>query len=395
MCFPISAKQPETEATGETNLLPQNSDTLWPIFIAFLVIALVVALIDLVILWRWIAFQNRLNRAIAQYGCVYDESPPEGWTPPGLPPLITEEPYPVSIGETPDILSAPTTLEDRDREVTEDTSIEPPPPPPEPVIVPRPFAKTWSLVHPFLGFQFVLLMANTLAAIPVLVAIPFLPGGLVALSKPNSEAMKMLIIVATIFGLFVQNGLFVGVVGFFLKQYRLAWQSIGLGRPTRNQILLGLGIGVAMFTLASGAESLLYALAEKLLSPRALENLKELSDSFNAATLYLQLPNPVMKVLFAIGGAVAAPIGEEIFFRGLLFNTLRIRYNLKLAIVVSSLAFALVHASPLAVVVIFPMGMLLAYVYHRTHSLWVTIVIHAVNNGLSFLLLSLLPPSGH
>jgi len=55
--------------------------------------------------------------------------------------------------------------------------------------------------------------------------------------------------------------------------------------------------------------------------------------------------------------------------------------------VVSALAFALIHVSPLGVVLIFPMGVLLAYVYERTQSLWVPILMHAVNNGIGVLLI--------
>ena len=42
-----------------------------------------------------------------------------------------------------------------------------------------------------------------------------------------------------------------------------------------------------------------------------------------------------------------------------------------------------------------PMGMALAYVYERTRSLWVTILMHAVNNGIAFLLLWAAPHLGH
>jgi hypothetical protein len=101
-----------------------------------------------------------------------------------------------------------------------------------------------------------------------------------------------------------------------------------------------------------------------------------------------------LKVLFALAGAVAAPIGEEIFFRGFLYNALKRRLSIPAAIVISGLVFAMAHFGPLAVIVIFPMGMVLAYVYERTRSLWVTIAMHATNNGLAFVLALAFPHLG-
>ncbi len=53
----------------------------------------------------------------------------------------------------------------------------------------------------------------------------------------------------------------------------------------------------------------------------------------------------------------------------------------------SGLIFALIHFSPLGLIPIWLMGMLLAYVYERTQSLWVTILMHGINNGAIFVLL--------
>jgi membrane protease YdiL (CAAX protease family) len=250
------------------------------------------------------------------------------------------------------------------------------------------------VVDPFLGFQVVLVVASVLALLTGVVIAPFLPGGFGALTDQASEGFKIFIACTVIFGLFVQNGLFVGVVGYYLQRYGVHWRDIGLGRLTRNQLLLGLGLGLAMFAVASVAEHFLTIVLERTLPQRVLEFLKSVGESVTAGAQFLKLPGPVAQLLFAIGGAVAAPIGEEVYFRGFLFNALRVRHTRTLALVVSALAFALVHASPVAILIIFPMGILLAYVYERTQSLWVTILMHAVNNGMSFLLLALFPESG-
>lgn len=353
-------------------MLPQNVSDLSPLILAILLIVLAVLIADFVLLLRWIGYQRRLSRAIAQYGSA------------------TTEPQPVALGEN---LSYPQSeTPEQETAPTQETTLAEAAPA-IPYIAP-PFAKTWSLVHPFLAFQFVFVAANLLALVVAIFLMPLVPGGLQALAVASSPASKWLMAVTMIVELFVQNWLFVGVTSHMLKRYGTSLQRIGLNRISPKMVAFGLGAGLLLFLFAAGAENLLSALLARLISTKNLETLKNLGSSVNAAVMFTEMPGSGMKALFAIAGAIAAPIGEEVFFRGFLYNALRIRLNVKLAIILSGLAFALIHASPLAVIVIFPMGMLLAYIYERTRSLWVTIIIHAVNNGLSFLILSLYPHLG-
>ena len=106
-------------------------------------------------------------------------------------------------------------------------------------------------------------------------------------------------------------------------------------------------------------------------------------------------------LLFALLGTLAAPIGEEFFFRGLVYNALKGKLQKRLrdmwrgmkaktaAMVGSALLFALLHVSPLNLLPIFVMGLAFAYVYERTGSLWIAILMHAVNNGAVFVMLAL------
>jgi membrane protease YdiL (CAAX protease family) len=78
------------------------------------------------------------------------------------------------------------------------------------------------------------------------------------------------------------------------------------------------------------------------------------------------------------------PIGEEVFFRGFIFSTLR-RWGWAWAVTLSSLLFAAVH---LQVVHFFPillLGVVLAVLYQRTGSLVASIAVHGVNNLIAAL----------
>jgi membrane protease YdiL (CAAX protease family) len=85
---------------------------------------------------------------------------------------------------------------------------------------------------------------------------------------------------------------------------------------------------------------------------------------------------------------VAAPITEEIFFRGFIFGGLRRSMPFLLAAVVSAGIWGLFHftgpGSWGVVLQLSIFGVALAWVYERTGSIWPTIAIHAINNALAF-----------
>jgi membrane protease YdiL (CAAX protease family) len=92
--------------------------------------------------------------------------------------------------------------------------------------------------------------------------------------------------------------------------------------------------------------------------------------------------------LVALGLLVvlAAPVSEEVFFRGFLFGGLRGRISFWPAAVISGLLFGLVHlpGGPLQVPPLAVFGILLAWLYERTGSLGPPILMHTIQNAISF-----------
>ena len=84
-------------------------------------------------------------------------------------------------------------------------------------------------------------------------------------------------------------------------------------------------------------------------------------------------------------GGVIAPLAEEIFFRGFLHAGLRSRWGVPLGALLSSLIFGLVHFAPGVFLGIFLMGLVLAYLYERSGSLWPCILLHGAINSLGFI----------
>ncbi len=87
---------------------------------------------------------------------------------------------------------------------------------------------------------------------------------------------------------------------------------------------------------------------------------------------------------------VAAPVLEEIFFRGLVLERLSRRWSGAAAVLVSSAFFGLVHTPILPQMVnAFVIAVVMGYIYLQTRSLVPVIAIHAINNGLAYLTLEL------
>lgn len=148
-------------------------------------------------------------------------------------------------------------------------------------------------------------------------------------------------------------------------------QLLGPVRSTGRHVLAGVGHGVVGFLGAVvGLGSLLQLIADRMgiELPPVQQQLDELAR------------NPETLPYLAVAVIATAPIGEELFFRGMLLQSLRRRLSPWPAIAVSALAFALVHLEPLAMLIVFPLGMYLGWIFHRSGTLLVPVVAHATFN---------------
>ena len=84
--------------------------------------------------------------------------------------------------------------------------------------------------------------------------------------------------------------------------------------------------------------------------------------------------------------AIFAPIFEEWLCRGMVLRGLLTKMKPVWAIVISALFFAVIHANPWQALNAFLIGLVMGYVYYKTGSLLLTMIIHFVNNGTSVIL---------
>lgn len=87
---------------------------------------------------------------------------------------------------------------------------------------------------------------------------------------------------------------------------------------------------------------------------------------------------------------VIAPITEELLFRGLILRGLLSRYSVRKSLIVSAILFGAIHVNPWQFVGTTIMGLLFAWWFVQTRSLFPCIFGHALNNAMHLILLNML-----
>lgn len=158
---------------------------------------------------------------------------------------------------------------------------------------------------------------------------------------------------------------------------------VGLKPPSVRDVGAGLiyGVGgalVLMFAVGSLLQALVHALDMRI--PPLQQDLHQLATG-SAAPLAILLIVTV------------APIAEELFFRGMLFQAFERRLGVWSSAALSAAVFSAVHVEPdplasvIIVVPIFLFGMYLALIFRRRGTIITPVIAHMLFNGLGVLLI--------
>ena len=168
--------------------------------------------------------------------------------------------------------------------------------------------------------------------------------------------------------------LFVGAARVASRQrFRTFAQFTGLNRFDFDRMWIP-GLAVAVVYLLIGG----YLRAVDASSFEALKGQPAVLDATSRDGIALGL--------YGITTVVAAPLGEEIFYRGFLFGGLA-SWGFWPAAAVSSGLFALSHLDAATLIPFTLVGITLCWLYWRSGSLWDAIAFHMMFNLLSFILL--------
>ena len=164
---------------------------------------------------------------------------------------------------------------------------------------------------------------------------------------------------------------------FGLRRYNVPASFLGFKRTSAASAFWLPVVALSIGLTATGV----YALAMKALGIDMLvpnQNLEEIG----ALDGFARVPT------FAIVGLLA-PFGEEVFFRGFLLAALVPIIGGLRGALVSSAIFSVAHLNVGTLFPIFAMGMLLAWLYLRTGSIWPAFVAHAAQNLLALIFLAI------
>jgi hypothetical protein len=105
------------------------------------------------------------------------------------------------------------------------------------------------------------------------------------------------------------------------------------------------------------------------------------ADNPGLLDLLYEVGNPV---IFFMATNLAAPIIEEVIFRGIVLERLRkIKMNIWAALVIQALIFAAFHIGGVQMTYTFFLGIILGLVYLWSGSVWAAIIVHFVFNVMS------------
>ena len=99
------------------------------------------------------------------------------------------------------------------------------------------------------------------------------------------------------------------------------------------------------------------------------------------ATMKELLHAPFWITLISV--SVFAPLFEEWLCRGIVLRSLLTKYSPATAIIVSAVFFAIFHFNPWQAIRAFILGLLFGYVYYKTGSLKLTMLMHCANNTMA------------
>lgn len=134
------------------------------------------------------------------------------------------------------------------------------------------------------------------------------------------------------------------------------------------------------------------AVAAGLLNQPAVSLLEQAAHTFLPQALVAQFDakNQMLERIFAqhrfgmiATVAIAAPLAEELFFRGFAQPAFSRSLGWAGAALLSGALFAFIHLDPVGFLGLWEIGVLLAVLRHASGSLWPSIAAHAVNNAVA------------
>lgn len=161
-----------------------------------------------------------------------------------------------------------------------------------------------------------------------------------------------------------------GVGGVVATRRHLSAGSVGLRPVGARWLLIGAGLGLLGWFLTRGVVLAYFRVTGDTTNPQA-------------GLVSAAQGTSVQFALTLLVAGLAVPFGEELLFRGVFYTWLR-RWGIAVAMVGSASIFGLNHGLNVVLPATVVLGLLLAFAYERSGSIWPAVVGHVLYNLLVF-----------
>lgn len=206
----------------------------------------------------------------------------------------------------------------------------------------------------------------------VLVLIPFFVEFL--LKQYLTEILQNELYFGTLIGLIMSILFILGVYFIAINPKKLSWKEVGFRKFPKSYWGYVIGWTIAL-------------IIGSILLSYIMDWIFDIGTN-NSKTESLQTRLTTISIIIAfVSASVISPIYEEIFYRGFLYRWFRSKYGLPAGMLISSSIFMVVHIPTFnSLPYTFLCGLVFAWTYEKTRSIYPPMIIHGTFNGLSILL---------
>ncbi|HEX2029649.1 MAG TPA: type II CAAX endopeptidase family protein, partial [Nitriliruptorales bacterium] len=235
---------------------------------------------------------------------------------------------------------------------------------------PRAFAVPWTWRD---GLALILIVLGTVVVLSIV-------AGVLGLDTRSDAAVLGFAVVS-------QAAVLTVAYGYLRGRDAWTWRLLGPVRPEPRHAAIGVGIGASGWLLVTATLVLLTTALDPEEVPRQ-ETIERVAEG-----------GPVTVLFGVLAAVLLAPLVEELIYRAVLFQALRARLGALPAIGISSFVWASMHlelfvdpegtfraSGLIGVLGLVLLGFWLAGAFHRTGSLVVPVVGHAVFNAIALTL---------
>lgn len=228
----------------------------------------------------------------------------------------------------------------------------------------HPVMQIWRLIYPILihlGISMAVSIAFSMFFIWKVISGTDISNSYDVVEKINSSTLYQLILTSVLSG----------VITFFLYRKDQQRRKAGFLGQGEDFVWSPPVIWFSVIILAIAGSQMLNDLI-------LVFRLNEIFPYYSQMTDDTMTGQPVWLLFLTVG--LLAPAAEELIFRGLVFRRMKDFMNPWAAIILSALLFGIYHGNMIQFLYASLMGILLAVIYHRTGTLWTSILAHVVAN---------------